>query len=151
MATAPLPGGEQASESAPLISASEAEALPTSFGVFNPIGHVMLGVPSSAQAQAMVSELHAAGWVGESVRQFSPTDTVAEFQAMVDDAGSLAGFGYEITLSRRYLALALEGHHWLLVKVADLARATEAAEMARSCGATIAVYYRLLTVEELIP
>jgi hypothetical protein len=94
--------------------------------------------------------LHDAGWASPAVREFSPRESVAELRAMVDNAGALAGFGHEITLLRRYLTLTESGYRWLLVQADDGERAAAAAEVARSCGATLAVYYRMLTVEELI-
>jgi hypothetical protein len=124
--------------------------LPTSFGVFKPVGHVMVGLPTQGQTDTLVSALLAAGWPSAEVRQFTPRDSVAELRALVDEAGPMAGFGYEITLLRRYLALAQEGQCWLLVKVSGTEQAAQAAELARERGATLAVHYRLLTVEELI-
>jgi hypothetical protein len=137
--------------SAALIHAAEAQALPTSFGVFKPVGHVMTGLPTQAQLDALVAALHSAGWPDSGVRQFSPRDSVAELRAMVANAGPLAGLGYEITLLKRYLALAEKGAKWLLVQADDSERAATVGEVARNCGATLAVYYRTLTVEELIP
>ena len=124
--------------------------LPTSFGVFKPVGHVMVGLPTQGQTDTLVSALLAAGWPSAEVRQFTPRDSVAELRALVDEAGPMVGFGYEITLLRRYLALAQEGQCWLLVKVSGTEQAAQAAELARERGATLAVHYRLLTVEELI-
>lgn len=134
-----------------LIHAAEADALPTSFGVFKPVGYIMIGLPTQAQIDASVSALHGAGWSASGVRQFAPRESVAELRAMVDNAGPLAGFGYEITLLKRYLALTEEGFRWLLVQADDSEHAAEAAALARACGATLAIYYRTLTVEELIP
>ena len=54
-----------------------------------------------------------------------------------------------ITLLRRYQALTAAGYRWLLVRAPDLARAQDAAETARRCGATLAVHYRRLTVEDV--
>ncbi|MGL6109276.1 MAG: hypothetical protein ACRC2B_04170 [Rubrivivax sp.] len=142
---------QEAAGGAELIDAADADALPTSFGVFKPVGHVMMGLPTQAQVDALVAALHDAGWLGSAVRQFSPRESVAELQAMVDSAGILAGFGYEISLLRRYLALTESGYRWLLVKVDDNELAAAAAQIARTCGATLAVHYRTLTVEELIP
>lgn len=127
-----------------------ADRVPTSFGVFKPVGHVMMGLPTQTQADALAGALHESGWAGDAVQHFAPSEGVAELEAMVDNAGSMAGFGYEITLLRRYLDLARLGYRWLLVRVDDLDHASAAAEMARQCGATLAVYYRALTVEELL-
>jgi hypothetical protein len=147
--TMPRPDSE--TDGAALINAAEADALPTSFGVFKPVGHVMMGLPTQAQVDALVAALHGAGWPDAAVRQFSPRESAAELQAMVDNAGALAGFGYEITLLRRYQTLTAAGYRWLLVRAEDTDRAAAAAAIAQTCGATLAVHYRALTVEDLIP
>ncbi|MBT9596584.1 MAG: hypothetical protein IV094_11415 [Vitreoscilla sp.] len=124
--------------------------IPTSFGTFKPVGHLMLGPPDLARSHAVFAALREAGWPSEDVRHFKPGDTVAELEAMVAGAGDMAGFGYEITMLRRYLELSREGYQWLLVKVSNSERASMAAELARAQGARLAVHYRTLTVEELI-
>jgi hypothetical protein len=110
----------------------------------------MMGLPTQAQLNALVDALCAASWPIAALRQFSPVESAAELQAMVDNTGVLAGFGYEITLLRRYQRLNEEGYRWLLVKVDDTDHAETAAKVARDCGATLALYYRTLIVEELI-
>lgn len=124
--------------------------LPTSFGAFNPVGHLMVGLPGAGQAEALTNALQAHGWPSEDLVAFTPRESIAEFEAMIDHASGLAGFGYEITLQRRYLKLAREGSRWLLVKVDDVDEAARAADIAREHGAQLAVHYRLLVTEELI-
>lgn len=131
-------------------STMAADGLPTSFGTFKPVGHVMMGLPTQGQVDALESALHGAGWAGTAVLHFTPREELHELQALVDNAGAAAGFGFEITLLRRYVELTQQGYRWLLVKVDDLDHATAASEIARTNGATLAVYYRLLTVEEMI-
>ncbi len=131
-------------------NAVTADDVPTSFGVFKPVGHVMLGLPSQAQADETAAALHAAGWSTHTVHHFAPHDSVAELEEAIGKASGLAGFGYEITLLRRYLALAQEGYKWLLVRVDDVEHAAQAAAVAEPAGATLAVHYRTLTVEDLI-
>lgn len=133
-----------------LIDTIDADTVPTSFGTFKPVGYVMMGLPTQDQANALEAALQAAGWDSAAVLHFAPGDSVAELHAMVGKAGVMAGFGYEITLLRRYLTLAQQGYRWLLVKVDDDDHAAAACDVARTCGATLAVHYRTLTVEELI-
>jgi hypothetical protein len=130
--------------------AASVELVPTSFGVFKPVGWLMVGLPTQASADSLAVALKGAGWASASVLHFTPRETLPELQVMVDNAGSMAGFGYEITLLRRYIALTLEGVRWLLVKVDAAQEAASAADLARANGARLAVHYRLLTVEELI-
>ena len=110
----------------------DADNVPTSFGVFKPVGYVMVGLPTQAQADGLEAALQAAGWPPGAMHHFVPRESVAELAAMVDNAGAMAGFGYEITLLRRYLALAEQGYCWLLVKVSDSEHAAAAAETART-------------------
>lgn len=126
------------------------DEVPTSFGVFKPVGWLMVGLPTQALAEGLVEALHAAGWPGGEVLHFTPRESLAELEAMVENAGSMAGFGYEITLLRRYVDLAKIGYRWVLAKVDGVDHAAAAAEIARGCGATLAAHYRLLTIEELI-
>lgn len=126
------------------------EALSTSLGMFKPVGHVMVGLPTEAEVGVLVAVLHHAGWPPEALLRFTPKDTVHELEAMVDRSGAMAGFGYEITLLRRYLELSREGFRWLLVKVDSQEQAVAAGDFARRHGARLAVWYRALTVEELI-
>jgi hypothetical protein len=124
--------------------------VPTSFGVFKPVGWVMVGLPDAEQAVTLAVALQGAGWPSSEVLHFVPCETESQLQAMADKSSGLAGFGSEITLLRRYVQLTHEGVRWLLVKVVDKAQAAEAAELARHCAARLAVHYRALTVEELI-
>lgn len=124
--------------------------VPTSFGVFKPVGCVMLGLPTPTLLDTLVETLHGAGWPRDALRKFAPRETVPELEAMIEGAGPLAGFGYEITMLRRYLALAREGCRWLLVTVDGTEQAAQVAEHARQVGARLAVHYRGLTIEELI-
>ena len=143
----PRPTGDGA---AALSDAVAAESLPTSFGVFKPVGYVMMGLPTQPQADALVLALHGAGWPPAAVLHFATQESVDELQALVDQAGPLAGLGYEITLLRRYVMLARQGYRWLLVKADDTDTAGRAAAIAAGCGATLAVHYRALTVEDLL-
>ena len=110
----------------------------------------MSTAPTPATADALEAALHAAGWPDTALLRFAPRESLAELQAMVDNAGAMAGFGDELTLLRRYVALSHDNCVWLLAKVKDTDHAAVAAEIARRHGATLAVHYRLLTVEELI-
>jgi hypothetical protein len=124
--------------------------VPTWFGLFKPVGWLMVGLPSPALADTLEQSLHSAGWTEAQVLRFNPGESLSQLRAMTDDPGPLADFGHEVTLLRRYVELAKQGYGWCLVKVDDNPQAVEAAAIARDGGATLAVHYRLLTMEELI-
>jgi hypothetical protein len=132
------------------IASLTAETVPTSFGTFKPVGYLMVGLPSPDAVQALQASLASAGWTQADMLHFAPGDSAAELEDMIANASGIAGFGYEITLLRRYLDLTRQGVRWLLVAADDTVQATEVADLARQHGATLAVYYRNLTIEELI-
>lgn len=130
--------------------AAAEDARATSFGSFKPVGHVMVGLPNRAALRGLKAALLAPGVPGLPADELTPKESIEEMQSLIDNASPLAGFGYEITLMRRYLALAREGYSWLVVKVDSDEDAQRVGELARQQGATLAVRYGSLTVEDMI-
>jgi hypothetical protein len=124
--------------------------LPTSFGAFKPVGHLMLGFPKRHTMLAARQTLAAAGWPEDELVIFTPRESLAEMHSLIENASGLAGFGSEITMMRRYAKLAEQGYCWLLVRAPDEADARRAAELAEVAGATLGVHYRSLVVEDMI-
>jgi hypothetical protein len=127
-----------------------AAARATSFGTFKPVGHVMLGLPNRQALSALKAELAAPGGAGCPADELTPLESIEEMQALIDNASPLAGFGYEMTLMRRYLSLAQQGYSWLVVKTNSDDEARLVADRAKAHGATLAVRYGSLMVEDLI-
>lgn len=121
-----------------------------SFGTFKPVGHVMVGLPDRAALRALKQALVAPGVPGLPADELTPAESIEEMQALIDGASPLAGFGYEITLMRRYVELARRGTFWLIVKTENDEEAAHVGELAQAHGATLAVHYGRLTVEDLI-
>lgn len=120
-----------------------------SFGTFKPVGHVMVGIASTSATSALERALFRAGFESGLV-WITPSESAEELQALIDTASPLAGFGYEITLMRRYVELSQSGYRWLLVKVDSNEQAQLVGDAAREAGATLAVRYGRLVIEELI-
>ena len=146
--TSDFPAPTQAPAAAPDDTDSPARA--TSFGTFKPVGHVMVGLPDRAALCALKQALQAPGVPGLPADELTPAESIDEMQALIDDASPLAGFGYEITLMRRYVELARQGTFWLIVKTESDDEAAHVGELAKAHGATLAVHYGRLTVEDLI-
>ncbi len=128
----------------------ESPARATSFGTFKPVGHVMVGLPSRADLRALKTALNAPGVPGLPADELTPSESIEEMQALIEAASPLAGFGYEITMMRRYVELARQGYSWLVVKADSNEDAAHVGELAKAHGATLAVLYGRLTVEDLI-
>lgn len=127
-----------------------AENAPVSFGVFNPVGKVVVGLPSQDQLDAVAHALAAEGWQAEDVVEFIPPGAEEDISKMADSASALADFGYERTLLNRYRDMTHRGVRWLLVTVEDLDHAQRLAAIAKAHGAEMATYYRRFAIEELI-
>ena len=123
---------------------------PQSFGTFKPVGHVVVALADDTQAAAAVKDLLADGFEREDVLEYTAAEEENEMRRMLQYASDFAGFGYEVTLMRKYKQLAEEGASWLIVFAPDDDRAQKVAKVARRHGALLAEKYHLLAIEDLI-
>ena len=119
-------------------------------GTFNPVGHIVIALADDAVAAQAAAELHAAGFGAEDVLSYTSPEIITRLREMVHTASQAAGFGYEITLMRRYLALAEGGAGWLIVYAPEDAAAQRVAEVATRLKASSAVHYHRLANEDLV-
>ena len=124
--------------------------MPHSLGTYNPVGHVLVALPSDALAQEARQALRDIGFDDEDVLHYTADEENAQMEYMLSHASQLSGFGYEVTLMRRYQTLARAGCGWLLVYAPDAPQAESVAVVARRFGARSAVKYHWLAVEDLI-
>jgi hypothetical protein len=92
-------------------------------GVLNPVGHIVLAFENEAVTADAVTALRAAGFAPQDILQYTPDEATQRLRQRVQSASQAAGFGYEIVLMRRYLALAESGCGWLIVYAPDDAAA----------------------------
>ena len=125
---------------------------PQSFGAFKPVGHVVVAMPDDERAAAAVRELRASGFGADDILEYTAAEENDEMDRMLADADAngLAGFGYEVSLMRRYQELAKAGASWLIVFAPDDDRALRVADVAKAHGALIAEKYHRLVIEDLI-
>ncbi|HZT55655.1 MAG TPA: hypothetical protein VFA35_05465 [Burkholderiaceae bacterium] len=119
-------------------------------GILNPVGHVVLAFKDDAVAVQAVDALHQAGAANQDILSYTAAEATPRLQERVRTASAGAGFGYEITLMRRYLAFAEEGAGWLIVYAPDDAAVQRITEVAKRFDALCAVRYRRLANEDLI-
>lgn len=123
---------------------------PISFGVFRPIGHVVVAFQDDATASQAAAWLREQGFDAEDVLQYSADEEGSLMSTMLDHTSGVAGFGYEVTLMRRYQELAREGCGWLVVYAPDDDHAQRVAGVAQRFGARLAERYHRLLIEDLI-
>jgi hypothetical protein len=126
------------------------EDISSSSGILNPVGHVVLAFPDDAVTAQAVAALRSAGFAEEDILAYSAADATPRLRERVRTASQAAGFGYEITLMRRYLALAEDGAGWLIVYAPGDDAAQRITDVATRLNALCAVRYHRLVTEELI-
>lgn len=119
-------------------------------GILNPVGHVVLAFESDASAAQAVEALHAAGFAADDTLLYLASEATPRLRERVASVSQAAGFGYEISLMRRYLALAEEGCGWLIVHAPGDDAVRRITEVASRFGARCAVRYHRLASEDLV-
>jgi hypothetical protein len=119
-------------------------------GILNPVGHVIIAFKDDAAAAQAVAALRAAGLGEEDILAYLAADATPRLRERVRTASEAAGFGYEITLMRRYLTLAEAGAGWLIVYAPEDDVAEKVTEVATRFNALCAVRYHRLANEDLL-
>jgi len=123
---------------------------PTSFGVFKPVGHVVISFPTAAQAAGARLALGDLSLDADAIRAYTDGEMLAQIDEDIAHASSLAAIGQELNLVKAHRALAERGYHWLVVRARDDAEAQRIAERARPFGAERAQQYGRFIIAELI-
>ena len=119
-------------------------------GILNPVGHVVLAFKDDAITAQAVAALKVAGSVDADILAYTAAEATPRLRERVRTASEAAGFGYEITLMRRYLTFAEGGAGWLIVYAPDDAAVQRIVTVAKHFGAPCAVQYHRLATEELL-
>lgn len=124
--------------------------VPESFGVFKPVGHVVIAWRTAADLQAGVDSLSAQGVDAATLVRYSAQEMITQVDAELPNASPLASLGQELNLIHAHRKLAVDGCSFLVVPTADDARAELVAAVARALGAAAAQRYGRFIVEELV-
>ena len=125
-------------------------APPRSFGVFAPVGYLVLGFPGEAEAAKARAALLTGGYEDDEVMAFSSQDVIADIEKTRDDVSLLAYIGAELGHQKQHLECAKQGCAFLVVYAPTEAETARAINVARRFGARLAHKYNRLTVEEII-
>jgi hypothetical protein len=119
-------------------------------GILNPIGHVVLAFMDDAVTAAAVAALRDLGFTELDILAYTAEEATPRLRERVRTASEASGFGFEITLMRRYLAFAETGAGWLIVYAPSDTAAQLITDVGKRYDALCAVRYHLLTSEDLI-
>jgi hypothetical protein len=123
---------------------------PQSLGAFKPIGHVVVAMPDDRSAGAAVQALMQQGFERDDILEYSAAEENDEMDRMLQHTSDFAGFGYEVTLMRKYKELAARGASWLIVFAPEDEHAERVAGAVRGHGALLAEKYHRLVIEDLL-
>lgn len=123
---------------------------PETLGSFKPVGYVVIAFEDDAKTDEAARALSEAGFGEQDQIRYSAAEAQERMEHMLQHSSEFAGFGYEVTLMRRYQELGAEGCGWLMVFAPEEAKAQQVADIARRFGARMAVHYHTLVVEDLI-
>ena len=124
--------------------------VPESFGVFKPVGHVVIAFPAASDLQAAVAGLAQQGLVGAGLVRYTPAEMLEQVDAEIQAASPLASMGQELNLIKAHRTLAERGCSFLVVPAANADQAERIASVARLHQAVVAQRYGRFIIEELI-
>ena len=126
------------------------ERFQQTLGALNPVGHIVLALPSDDAAGQARRALLDAGFGDADLLSYTSKELEPQLSQLLRVTPGSAGFGYEVVLMRRYLALAQEDVGWLVVYAPGDEQAARVAEVAKRFGAKTAVRYHTLANEDLV-
>lgn len=123
---------------------------PTSFGVFNPVGHIVAAFRTAHDMESAAEALAELGMTPAELVRYTPQEMSAQVDLQKQGAGLMASFGQELNLIKAHGALAQNGCSFLVVHAPNDERAAEVATVAKAQRAVVAQRYGRFIIEELI-
>jgi hypothetical protein len=126
------------------------ESPPRAFGVFKPIGHVVVSFPPQIDLEKVRAALADAGVPRDDATRYTAGEMKRQIDEDLHQGGVLASIGQEMNLVKAHRELAEEGYGWLVVKATSDEHAREIAAITAGFGAERAQHYGRFVIEELI-
>jgi hypothetical protein len=130
-------------------SSSTLESL-KAYGVFKPVGHVVMPFASAEDLQSATAALLNSGFVGDEVLYCSPKQMLQQSDEQLANAEPAASAGDELNLVKAHRELAAQGFSFLVVRAPSEDRIEKIASVARRFNAKHAQLYGHRMIEELI-
>ena len=124
---------------------------PTSFGVFKPVGQVLMSFATAAESDAAARALQDTGFGEAEISRYSPGEMQAQAEEDIRNANGLASLGQDLNLVKAHLALARQGQSFVVVSASGDEQVQRVTEVATRLHATRAQLYGRLVIEELVP
>lgn len=120
-------------------------------GVFYPTGFAVILFPEAGQARQAAEALEAAGFAGDTVMLLSPETILHDIGKVDGDKGGMPSVGTEGHTVDKYVALARQGHHGVMVHAPDDKDTERVLSSLRQLPFTYGQKYHMLAMEDLEP
>jgi hypothetical protein len=123
---------------------------PQAFGVFKPVGHVVMSFKAIDDAMAATQQLREQGFGAEDLVRYTPEQMLAQVDEDLRQASPLASIGQELNLVKAHRGLAESGYSFVIVRAPRDEQVERVAAVARATRAYTAQSYGHFIIEELI-
>lgn len=123
---------------------------PQAYGVFKPIGHVVISFPPDVDLGEPKKSLLESGVEERDLTRYTASEMERLAGQSIEHATPLASLGQELNLAKAQRELARKGYGWLVVKVESDEQGQHVADIAKSFKAERAQHYGRFIIEELI-
>lgn len=124
--------------------------IPESFGVFKPVGHVVVAFRSEADLQAADHSLRDQGFAAAALVRYTPEEMIAQVDTELGKASPMAAIGQDLNLIKAHRELAEDGCSFLVVQAPEDAHVEKVTAVAVRLNAVAAQRYGRFITEELI-
>ena len=123
---------------------------PESFGVFKPVGHIVMAFRTTSALQAAATALQEQGFAPADFVRYTSQEMMDLVDTELRQASPLASFGHEVNLIKTHRELAEGGCSFLVVHAPDAEQVKRVTEVANAMCAVTAQRYGSLVIEELV-
>jgi hypothetical protein len=123
---------------------------PKAFGVFKPVGHVLMAFRNETDLHAAETALNLEGYSDDDLTSYAPQEMLDQTAEDIHNAGFLATIGQEMNLVKAHRAFAEAGCSFLAVRVPRAEQIQQVTEIAKQSRAASAQHYGRFVIEELI-
>lgn len=124
--------------------------IPESFGVFKPVGHVVVTLRTAGDLQRAEAALQEQGFDASEIVRYTPQEMIDQVNAEVERASPLAAIGQDLNLIKEHRDHARAGCSFLVVHAPEQAHVDKVHAVAHRLKAVAAQRYGRFVTEELI-
>jgi len=119
-------------------------------GVFYPTGYAIVMFPDAENATKAATELEAAGFASQDIMELTPSVILREIGKVEgDESVALPSVGTEGATVQKYINLAREGQHGLMVKASSDADSERLMAVVGKFPFSYGQKYHMLAIEDL--